>query len=107
MLYDVLWRQKDVSTERNISNAYKEENLVSSYVLCYFFSGAICVCNRLAFGISTDGLNFATGTYMKREFDRQNSPKIAQWARKKKKKKKKNDVVVRYLTVSLSVPQIV
>ena len=35
-LHDVLWRHKDVSTERNISNAYKEETLVSNYVLCHF-----------------------------------------------------------------------
>ena len=32
---DVLWRHKIVSTERHISNAYKEDNLVSNKVLCY------------------------------------------------------------------------
>ena len=35
-LHDVLWRHKNVSTERHISNAYKEETLVSNYVLCHF-----------------------------------------------------------------------
>ena len=35
-LHDVLWRHKDVCTEINISDAYKEETLVSNYVLCHF-----------------------------------------------------------------------
>ena len=35
-LHDVLWRHKNVSTERHISNAYKEDTLVSNYVLCHF-----------------------------------------------------------------------
>ena len=35
-LHDVLWCHKDVFTVRNISNAYKEETLVSNYVLCHF-----------------------------------------------------------------------
>ena len=30
------WRHKDISTERNIPIAYKEETLVSNYVLCHF-----------------------------------------------------------------------
>ena len=30
-LHDVLWRHKNVSTERHISNAYKDETLVSNY----------------------------------------------------------------------------
>ena len=33
---NVLWRHKNVSTERHISNAYKEETLVSNYVLYHF-----------------------------------------------------------------------
>ena len=60
------------------------------------FLGDICVCNRLASGISADRLNFATRTYVKREFDskmsRQNSPKI---------ERKKYDFVIWYLTISL------
>ena len=60
------------------------------------FLGAICVCNRLASGISADGLNFTTRTYIKREFDskmsRQNSPKI---------ERNKYDVVIWYLKISL------
>ena len=46
----------------------------------YVILGAVCVCNRLASGISADGINFATSTYIKREFDskmsRQNSLEI-------------------------------
>ena len=73
--------------QRNISNAYKEETLVSNYVLCRFW-GVICVCNRLASGISADRLKFATRTYIKREFDSKiskdkNHQKIAKWVRKK------------------------
>ena len=73
--------------ERHISNAYKEDTLVSNYVLCHFW-GEICVCYRLASGISADGLKFATRTYIKREFDSKMSKtkftKLAKWARKKK-----------------------
>ena len=68
MLHDILWHHKDVSTERNISNTYKKETLVSNYVLGQF-GDAICVCNHLASGISADGLNFATRTYLKLDFD--------------------------------------
>ena len=66
------------------------------------FLGEICVCYRLASGVSADGLKFATRTYIKPEFDSKMSKtkftKLAKWARKKKK----YDVVVWYLTISWS-----
>ena len=88
MLHDILWRHKNFSTERHISNAYKEDTLVSNYVLCHFW-GEICICYRLASGVSADGLKFATRTYITQEFDSKMSKtkftKLAKWTRKKKK----------------------
>ena len=86
-MHDVLWRHKNVSTERHISNAYKKGH--SCFKLCFMsFWGEICVCYRLASGVSADGLKFATRTYIKREFDTKMSKtkftKLAKWARKKK-----------------------
>ena len=50
------------------------------------FLSKICVCNRLASGISADGLNFATRIYIKRKFDSTMSKdKIHQKVGKKEK----------------------